>query len=325
MISARRGPAYAAPAMGRMGKATMSRYDGKKVKAVFGGKGFYIALAVCLLAAGIVGYYTLLRPQAPAEPAASPNTAVPDERDNAWVAPTVTPEENVPAAPPAEETPISDPQDLLPQVMSPLDGTTVTVFSVTELMYDETMADWRTHNGIDIQAAEGDSVRTAASGTVLSVKDDELMGTTVVIQHGGGYTTQYSCLQKDPPVQEGDQVAAGDIIGLVGSTASAEGSMGPHLHFSVSKDGKLIDPADYVNCPQGPAEGVISPAGPVGLAPKKADARRRPPFLLCRGISHDQSCFLRGRTTTAAASRAETVSSMTHRVTELASPVLTPG
>lgn len=212
MISARRGPAYAAPAMGRMGKATMSRYDGKKVKAVFGGKGFYIALAVCLLAAGIVGYYTLLRPQAP-----------------------------------AEETPISDPQDLLPQVMSPLDGTTVTVFSVTELMYDETMADWRTHNGIDIQAAEGDSVRTAASGTVLSVKDDELMGTTVVIQHGGGYTTQYSCLQKDPPVQEGDQVAAGDIIGLVGSTASAEGSMGPHLHFSVSKDGKLIDPADYVN------------------------------------------------------------------------------
>ena len=132
-------------------------------------------------------------------------------------------------------------------VMSPLDGTTVTVFSVTELMYDETMADWRTHNGIDIQASEGDSVRTAAGGTVLSVKDDELMGTTVVIQHGGGYTTQYSCLQKDPPVQEGDQVAAGDVIGLVGSTASAEGSMGPHLHFSVSKDGQVIDPADYVN------------------------------------------------------------------------------
>ena len=38
----------------------MSRFDGKKVKAVFGGKGFYIALALCLLAAGIVGYYTCL-------------------------------------------------------------------------------------------------------------------------------------------------------------------------------------------------------------------------------------------------------------------------
>lgn len=97
----------------------MSRYDGKKVKAVFGGKGFYIALAVCLLAAGIVGYYTLLRPQAPAEPAASPNTAVPDERDNAWVAPTVTPEENVPAAPPAEETPSPIPRTCCPRSCLP--------------------------------------------------------------------------------------------------------------------------------------------------------------------------------------------------------------
>ena len=79
----------------------MSRFDGKKVKAVFGGKGFYIALALCLLAAGIVGYYTLLRPQAPAEPASTPATNVPDDRDNAWVAPAVQPEENVPTAPPA--------------------------------------------------------------------------------------------------------------------------------------------------------------------------------------------------------------------------------
>ncbi len=60
--------------------------------------------------------------------------------------------------------------------MSPLDGTTVTVFSTTELMYDETMADWRTHNGLDIQAAEGDAVKTAASGMVVSIKSDELMG-----------------------------------------------------------------------------------------------------------------------------------------------------
>ena len=225
----------------------MSRYDGKKVKAVFGGKGFYIALAVCLLAAGIVGYYTLLRPQAPAEPASNPASNVPDDRDNAWVAPAVQPEENVPAAPPADETPISDPQDLLPQVMSPLDGTTVTVFSVTELMYDETMADWRTHNGIDVQAEEGAAVKTAADGTVVSVTDDELMGTTVVIEHSGGYTTHYSSLQADVPVAEGQSVHAGDVIGCVGSTSAAESEMGPHLHFSVSQNGSAIDPHAYID------------------------------------------------------------------------------
>ena len=145
-----------------------------------------------------------------------------------------------------EEEPAPEPEDLLPQVVSPLDGTTVTVFSTTELMYDETMADWRTHNGLDIQAAEGDAVKTAASGMVVSIKSDELMGTTVVIEHAGGYTTQYSCLQAEPPVTEGQQVAAGDIIGLVGSTAAAESSMGPHLHFSVAKDGVIIDPSEYI-------------------------------------------------------------------------------
>ena len=148
--------------------------------------------------------------------------------------------------PAVEEEPAPEPEDLLPQVVSPLDGTTVTVFSTTELMYDETMADWRTHNGLDIQAAEGDAVKTAASGMVVSIKSDELMGTTVVIEHAGGYTTQYSCLQAEPPVTEGQQVAAGDIIGLVGSTAAAESSMGPHLHFSVAKDGVIIDPSEYI-------------------------------------------------------------------------------
>ena len=137
-------------------------------------------------------------------------------------------------------------EDLLPQVISPLDGTTVTVFSMNELLYDETMADWRTHDGLDIQAAEGDAVKTAAAGTVVKVENDELMGTTVFIEHAGGYTTQYSSLQVDPPVRQGQTVVAGDIIGTVGNTAAAENNMGPHLHFSVSKDGKVIDPAEYV-------------------------------------------------------------------------------
>ena len=137
-------------------------------------------------------------------------------------------------------------QELLPQVCSPLDGTTVTVFSVTELMYDETMADWRTHDGVDIKAEEGDAVKTAAAGTVKEVRYDDLMGVTVVISHADGYETQYSSLQQEPPVEQGKKVMAGDIIGRVGSTAAAEGDVGPHLHFSVSKEGKVVDPSEYI-------------------------------------------------------------------------------
>ena len=160
----------------------------------------------------------------------------------------IRPEEiEVPDPPLPEEPEISAPEDLLPQVVSPLDGTTVTVFSMTELIYDETMADWRTHSGVDIQAGEGDAVKTAADGTVRAVASDELMGVTVLIDHADGYTTQYSSLQADPPVAEGDTVQAGQTIGYVGTTASAESAMGPHLHFSVSLNGKVIDPGEYVD------------------------------------------------------------------------------
>ena len=159
----------------------------------------------------------------------------------------VLPEPKIETAAEAEaEAEITEPSVLLPQVVSPLSGETVTVFSMTELLYDATMADWRTHDGIDVQAAEGAAVKTAAAGVVQSVTDDELMGTTVVIQHDGGYTTRYSSLQQDVPVEEGQTVAAGDVIGCVGTTSAAEIEMGPHLHFSVSRDGAVIDPHEYV-------------------------------------------------------------------------------
>ena len=214
-------------------------------------KGLYIALALCLVTTGIIGYaaYVHHDQKPPAEDVVSP-VPVPDHPAPAPAAkPPVKaaadPEPQVPKEVP-EDTEIMSVEELLPQVVSPLDGTTVTVFSMTELMYDETMADWRTHNGMDIQAAEGDAVKTAADGTVQSVRDDELMGTTVWIEHADGYVTQYSSLLADPPVAEGQQVKAGDIIGYVGNTAAAENSMGPHLHFSVTKDGELVDPGEYV-------------------------------------------------------------------------------
>lgn len=205
-------------------------------------RALYIALALCVVAAGVTGYLVTHR-EAPAQQASS-NQPVTQAKP-----PVVTPvKPDLPAQeePEEEEPPVEAAAQLLPQVVSPLDGTTVTVFSMTELMYDETMADWRTHDGVDIRAEEGDAVKTAAAGTVKEVRYDDLMGVTVVISHADGYETQYSSLQQEPPVEQGKTVEAGDIIGLVGSTAAAEGDVGPHLHFSVSKDGRVVDPQEYV-------------------------------------------------------------------------------
>ena len=213
-----------------------------RAKAVLSSKGLYIALALCLLAGGTVAYLSY----ANRAPAAEASVSTPVIEVKPQPATPVMPKAPVKNEPVEETAAVAEPNELLPQVVSPLDGTTVTVFSMTELMYDDTMADWRTHNGLDIQAGEGDAVKTAAAGTVVSVRNDEMMGTTVVIDHAGGYTTTYASLQEKPPVLSGDRVAAGDIIGCVGSTAAAESGMGPHLHFSVSKDGVAIDPSEYV-------------------------------------------------------------------------------
>ena len=209
---------------------------------MFGGRGYYIALALCLAAVGTIGYFALReRPVTVKQQEPAPTLDIQPAPTQPVVkpAPVVIPE-------PEPQPEINEPAELLPQVVSPLDGTTVTVFSMTELLYDTTMADWRTHDGIDVQAEEGAAVKTAAGGTVQSVTDDELMGTTVVIDHEGGYSTRYSSLQKDVPVTAGQQVVAGEVIGRVGTTSAAESQMGPHLHFSVSRDGAVIDPRNYV-------------------------------------------------------------------------------
>ena len=223
----------------RKGVFVMGRMNHDKSRSFFGGRGFYIALVLCLAAIGVAGYFVLVQQAKVAEEGKDKPVVRQEEVENVQRAqmPEADPE-------PVQET--LEPEELLPQVCSPLDGTTVTVFSMTELMYDETMADWRTHDGVDIRADEGDAVKTAAAGTVKEVRYDDLMGVTVVISHADGYETQYSSLQQEPPVEQGKTVEAGDIIGLVGSTAAAEGDVGPHLHFSVSKDGRVVDPQEYV-------------------------------------------------------------------------------
>ena len=219
-------------------------------KTTVTGRGLYMIAAAALCGIGILGAVVMQarRNAVKVEAASAQTPVVVDVVPKAEPAPKpITPPEVKEEVKETVQTEvISEPEELLPQVISPLDGTTVTVFSTSELMYDTTMADWRTHAGIDIQAAAGDAVKTAASGEVVSVSYDELMGHTVIIDHGSGYTTQYSSLMEVPPVSEGQKVSAGDVIGYVGESAGAEVDMGPHLHFSVSRNGEVIDPADYV-------------------------------------------------------------------------------
>lgn len=234
-----------------------------RLKSIFGGAGFYVILALCVLAVGVAGSLTLLggRKEAPAEdqprrtdlitPAAvepaAPEPPAAVETISPAPAEDEEPEHTPP--PPMPEVPVDDTPVVVEAprlIVSPLNGEVVTVFAMDRLVYSETLADWRTHDGIDISAVQGTTVLAASSGTVSSVTDDPLMGTTVVIRHDGGYQTTYSNLQARPNVEAGETVSAGQIIGAVGRTAAAESAQGPHLHFSVTKDGLPVDPNEYL-------------------------------------------------------------------------------
>ena len=82
---------------------------------------------------------------------------------------------------------------------------------------------------------------------MVTVTDDDLLGTTVVLNHADGYQSTYANLQAQPPVNEGDVISAGQVLGTVGETALAESAEGPHLHFSVTRDGDPVDPDEYLN------------------------------------------------------------------------------
>ncbi|MCZ7526837.1 MAG: peptidoglycan DD-metalloendopeptidase family protein [Acidimicrobiia bacterium] len=102
--------------------------------------------------------------------------------------------------------------------------------------------DTRIHTGIDFSAASGTPIRAAAAGTVVEAGYRGGYGNTVIIDHGGSLATLYAH-QSRVAVSAGETVAAGDVIGYVGSTGY---STGAHLHFEVRVDGVPVDPMPYL-------------------------------------------------------------------------------
>jgi len=97
---------------------------------------------------------------------------------------------------------------------------------------------WRFHAGIDISASAGTPIRAPAPGTVTRAGAEGGCGNSITLEHSGGLRTRY-CHLSHIDVAIGQFVAAGQVIGEVGSTGL---STGPHLHFEVYVNGNLVDP-----------------------------------------------------------------------------------
>jgi murein DD-endopeptidase MepM/ murein hydrolase activator NlpD len=234
------------------------------------GKGFYIALALCLMAIGAAAYVAANNSPGAMTAVSSGGggLSVSDEGVSGWdnggaeqadkTVSGVTDTQQASSQP--DSAPGSAASNTAPNAAAgnsasaaagaaaptlyvmPVNGSIITAYSDDKPVYDKTMDDYRAHDGIDIAANAGTPVKACAAGVVTDVVSDDMYGETVTVKHGGGIVSVYSCLSAAVSVKKGQAVEAGDVVGTVGQTAKCEIALVPHLHFAMLNDNRYVSP-----------------------------------------------------------------------------------
>lgn len=98
------------------------------------------------------------------------------------------------------------------------------------------------HDGLDIAAAEGTEVVAVKSGVVTETRTSATLGRLLKFRTADGYEVMYAHLS-ETLVKKGEEIRQGQAVARSGNTGL---STGPHLHYSVWKEGVLLDPLPFV-------------------------------------------------------------------------------
>ena len=128
-----------------------------------------------------------------------------------------------------------------PAAAPSMPGRVLNAFSGDELVYNKTLGDWRTHNGVDYACTQGAAVAAPVAGKVVSAGAEGNWGTVVVLEDAAGRSWRL-CGVADPAVKAGDTVTAGQKIGAVG-TVGCECAEESHIHVEVKQGEAYLDPA----------------------------------------------------------------------------------
>jgi len=135
------------------------------------------------------------------------------------------------------------------------------------------------HKGIDYAVPVGTPVSASAAGRVSFAGQQSGFGNIVQVDHGGGIVSSYAHLSQIS-VSVGQQVAAGQLLGLSGATGTVTG---PNLHFGIALNGTAVDPESYLV--QASLPNVVPPVDQVaaddsGFLPASADSFLSDPLAL---------------------------------------------
>ncbi len=127
----------------------------------------------------------------------------------------------------------------------PSENNIIKHYSGGEMVKNATTDDWRVHTGLDIAGKVGDPVKCIFDGTVTDVRDDDLWGTTVTVDHGNGITSEYRGLGRGSTQEVGAQIKINEKVGNLGEIP-VEKADGAHLHLEIFENGKQIDPEKVI-------------------------------------------------------------------------------
>lgn len=190
----------------------------------------YLVLALCILAVSFSITFMLINKNDDLKIDANNSTISKPNQDDTASSPD---DENVSVIKPVEF------------IMPVLNPTSIGEYGET-MVYNSTLNRYTAHLAMDFYAPEGTSVCAVYDGTVVSVENTFLQGTTITLDHGNGLYSIYNSLADGDSVSVGSAVKQGDIIGEVSVSNRQEYKAGAHLHFEVKENGSLIDPAKYL-------------------------------------------------------------------------------
>lgn len=236
-----------------------------KLQKLFSGKGFYImaAVSLCLAVAAIIAVYRTSTGMIKSILTTSPENTVSfearhnetDESDPRYTKHTTTAttekreyETSVNWRNKENSEESSTAAEVTKAVISnesyslPLTKEIQREYSPDVPVYDETMADWRVHKGIDFAGKQGAEIKSAGDGVCVRVISDTSWGYIVEIDHGD-FIGRYCGLEQGTTVKAEEKIKKGDIIGKL-SVIPCEKNQPPHLHFEAIKEDSCIDPLE---------------------------------------------------------------------------------
>ncbi|MBR6407788.1 MAG: peptidoglycan DD-metalloendopeptidase family protein [Clostridia bacterium] len=236
-------------------------FDNTGIRRFFNKTGFYIAMSACLAAVGAVAFHSfkssgLINPAEINAPGSSQMSnydffeEAQKVQKNARSIVIEEKDENARSQEPKPRT-VSQAErkssEKEPEKLSyafPCGNTIIGKYSEGELIYSETMQDWRSHDGIDLACNQNEEIKSIAAGTVKAATEEITLGKCVTIEHPGGVLAKY-CGLAEINVVENEQVQMGQTIGKSG-TVPFEADMEPHLHLEIMIDGRNADPESFL-------------------------------------------------------------------------------